>query len=190
MRFGATDKSSLSATEYALGLHCGVTFAGIKPSSLLVLKRDEFESVGFYAECFGKKGFRFEKLRDLEGGVLVLVFHSGKMEELLFDKENKSFLEERGYFYQNVEGALEDLKAKITSGKFPHEIGIFLGYPLTDVKGFIESPFEGVKMTGYWKVYEDAKNKAKLFERFKKCSDCICKKLLQGEKLAEIFNLS
>lgn len=38
---------------------------------------------------------------------------------------------------------------------FPHEIGLFLGYPLEDVQGFIENRAEGYKCVGCWKVYGD-----------------------------------
>ena len=35
--------------------------------------------------------------------------------------------------------------------EFPHEIGLFLGYPPEDVEGFIQEP-NGQKYTGIWKV--------------------------------------
>ena len=40
--------------------------------------------------------------------------------------------------------------------KFPHEIGIFLGYPLADVAGFIRNKGRNCKCIGTWKVYGDA----------------------------------
>jgi hypothetical protein len=70
---------------------------------------------------------------------------------------------------------------------FPHEIGIFLNYPLEDVKGFITSPNSGVKCVGYWKVYEDEEAKKKTFELYDKCTGNIVNKLLGGKSLQTIF---
>ena len=39
--------------------------------------------------------------------------------------------------------------------EFPHEMGAFLGYPLSDVKGFIEHEGKDFLCSGYWKVYSD-----------------------------------
>ena len=52
------------------------------------------------------------------------------------------FLRCFGYRYRDVEEALWLLGRRFQSYKqkameFPHEMGIFLGYPLGDVKGFI-----------------------------------------------------
>ena len=58
-------------------------------------------------------------------------------------------------------------------------IGIFLGYPLEDVQGFIAEPKATSKICGYWKVYHNVDEKQKLFERFKKCTDCICRRSMK-----------
>lgn len=50
-------------------------------------------------------------------------------------------------------------------GEFPHEIGLFLGYPLCDVRGFIEDARGGVCLgCGYWKVYGEVEEREKLFK--------------------------
>lgn len=54
--------------------------------------------------------------------------------------------------------------------EFPHEIGIFLGYPIWDVEGFIEHKGQNYKFCGYWKVYQDvegAKLKFKEYDRIR-----------------------
>ena len=38
---------------------------------------------------------------------------------------------------------------------FPHEIGLLLGYPAEDVKGFIENQGRRSLYSGYWKVYSN-----------------------------------
>ena len=50
--------------------------------------------------------------------------------------------------------------------KTPHEIGVFLGYPIWDVKGFIDYKGKDFKYCGTWKVYNNT-DYAKIY--FKKC---------------------
>ena len=54
-------------------------------------------------------------------------------------------------------------------GEFPHEIGVFLGYPLADVIGFIENRGKNFTACGYWKVYTDPTAAQAEFDRYKKC---------------------
>lgn len=52
----------------------------------------------------------------------------------------KDFLADYGYKSTDVDCCIKRLKSRLkNSDSFPHEIGIFLGYPLADVKGFIEN---------------------------------------------------
>lgn len=50
---------------------------------------------------------------------------------------------------------------------FPHEIGLFLGYPAEDVKGFIENKAACSKCSGCWKVYGDEQAARILFKNIK-----------------------
>lgn len=54
--------------------------------------------------------------------------------------------------------------------EFPHEIGLFLGYPVEDVKGFIKNKADRAKCVGCWKVYGDLNEAQRQFNRFKKCT--------------------
>ena len=63
---------------------------------------------------------------------------------------------------------LERLKSRLMhTDEFPHEIGIFLGYPLDDVKGFIDNAGQNSKCTGCWKVYCNECEAIKTFAKFK-----------------------
>lgn len=53
---------------------------------------------------------------------------------------------------------------------FPHEVGLFLGYPPEDVRGFIENRASGFKLIGCWKVYGDVDAARKKFESFESCT--------------------
>ena len=63
---------------------------------------------------------------------------------------------------------------------FPHEIGVFLGYPLEDVIGFCRHKGEGCKLCGYWKVYGDVDHAKRCFAAFDCCRDAPYARLLSG----------
>ena len=53
--------------------------------------------------------------------------------------------------------------------EFPHEIGLFLGYPYEDVIGFIKNKGKNYTYCGYWKTYGDPEISKKKFQQFQKC---------------------
>lgn len=180
----------MSEAEYALGYHCGITFAGLKPASLFWIDAEQFDSLGCLRRCFAEKDFRFVTLRQKNGKRLLFVFHREYLARILFAKDNFAFLHSLGYTYSAAGQAVVQLRDRIRADKeFPHEVGLFLGYPLEDVVGFMRDSKGGVCLCGYWKVYGDAERKARIFERYKRCADCICCKLRQGKPLAEIFGV-
>lgn len=85
-------------------------------------------------------GISMEILCRCERYALIFVYR----EEMLgraFTPEAECFLEGYGYAAgSSVAEKLAVLKSRLTiCGEFPHEIGVFLDYPLEDVRGFIEN---------------------------------------------------
>ena len=58
-----------------------------------------------------------------------------------------------------------------TQKEFPHEVGLFLGYPPEDVDGFIRFGAKGAKCVGTWKVYGDEAAAKRRFALYKKCTE-------------------
>ena len=78
------------------------------------------------------------------------------------------------YHKNNVEPYFDEiltyLAQRVQSTKgFPHEIGIFLGYPLEDVVGFITNNGCNYKYSGCWKVYGYETYSRRLFAQYKSC---------------------
>mgnify|MGYP002233531139 CR=1 FL=1 len=71
---------------------------------------------------------------------LIYVCRREKLQKDLQKNGVKEFLKKYGYENTDEEEAIACLKARLNlEEKFPHEIGLFLGYPLGDVIGFIEN---------------------------------------------------
>ncbi len=82
------------------------------------------------------------------------------LRKLLKGKVAEKLLKELGYKSDNADLCVVRLINRVrSSAEFPHEIGIFLGYPPEDVRGFIENSAKKCKCNGCWKVYGNEKKR-------------------------------
>ena len=83
--------------------------------------------------------------------------------------------------------AQEEVRRRLgAGGDFPHEIGLFLGYPPEDVAGFVRHRGKGCKCVGYWKVYGDEAAARRQFAAFKACTANYCRRRAKGASLARL----
>ena len=110
-------------------------------------------------------------LRFSEKGALVYLYRPEKLKRDLADSKALSILKDRGYPADSAELCVAELLLRLNSGSgFPHEIGLFLGYPPDDVEGFIYKGADKAKYTGLWKVYGDLDSALAKFAAYKKCA--------------------
>ena len=108
--------------------------------------------------------------------VLIYVYRPSRLLPDVQGKEADELLSQRGSCTQNCGRCLARWMKRLgESDEFPHEIGLFLGYPVEDVKGFIENKASYAKCVGCWKVYGDEKKAIRLFKQYRKCT-CVYKK--------------
>ena len=69
---------------------------------------------------------------------------------------------------------------------FPHEIGLFLGYPPSDVECFMKDPYKGVKCCGCWKAYSEPEKAVKIFRKYKQCTEIYREMNKNGKTLAQL----
>jgi len=94
-------------------------------------------------------------LRNTGRDLQVLFFDYNELQGVLKQNEIRIFLAERGYHDQTTtEEYLAELKNRFNTTSFPHEIGVFLGYPLKDVRGFIENRHNALPIPRVrWQVF-------------------------------------
>jgi hypothetical protein len=115
-------------------------------------------------------------LRKSGGGLLVLVFEKKRLIQAA--SLQHAFLAGQGYPRSAPLFVLLDyLSKRCIRDDFPHEIGIFLGYPVEDVRGFVAHKGRNYKLCGYWKVYGDVEKAKKCFRRYDACRE-YCRALL------------
>ena len=106
----------------------------------------------------------------------ILLYQREKLEELLSRKTVQSFLQSLAVGYESF--SLEEVFRHFTvrfaqykekQADFPHEVGVFLGYPLRDVKIYMKNPLAKAKLTGYWKVFNEVESALSCFQAYDMC---------------------
>lgn len=117
---------------------------------------------------------------------LIYVYRPDRLQKDLMDEQAKSLLREQGYDGLAPAGCLSRLRQRLTQEpEFPHEIGLFLGYPPEDVRGFMEH--RPCKCVGCWKVYGDPAAAKKVFRQYKKCTETYCNRWRRGATLSQLI---
>lgn len=170
--------------------HCAPTLAGLKIGNLFSYTYENEEILEKQLQqnnrLLNKKGIHFCILRKKNGIALVYVYRVNRLHELLENKQIQHFLMEQGYHDFSLEVCLGLLQSHLVNCDFPHEIGIFLGYPLEDVKAFIKYKGNHYKHVGYWKVYNNLNEALLTFEKFKKCTNIYCQKYASGYDISRL----
>jgi hypothetical protein len=172
--------------------HCSPTLAGLKTGNIFSCTFQSSAEMKCCIRCWNsvlvKKGLRVLPLRYSGDRALIYVYRPSKLSVDLGCGMANRILKEHGYESHTPEQCIIRLIKRLDEDKdFPHEIGLFLGYPPEDVQGFIENRAAGFKLVGYWKVYGDAEAARELFAKFKKCTEAYCTMFANGwsiERLA------
>lgn len=186
--------------EQELIEHCSPTLASIKAASLFTYTYKSLNElhlrVAYWNSKMKRKGITFDILSENVGvdKALIYVYRRADLEKILNREDIKKFLLQQGYLADdginvsvNCENIILQLKKKFEkSNQFPHEIGIFLEYPIGDVKGFIENHGCNCICTGYWKVYCNEEEAEKTFRKYKKCRDIYMKLWINGRSVMQL----
>lgn len=174
--------------EQLLAVHCAPTLLGQKSASLISLPRSAgLERV---VREYNRQLAPVVLLPICECNqrLLLLVCRPALMEESLAQPERRALLSRLGYPAEGSPAALlRHLRTRFTDAGFPHEIGLFLDYPVCDVEGFMLYRGEGCKLCGYWKVYGDVEEAQKRFASYDSCRAYLCRGLSAGRTIAQLL---
>ena len=179
--------------DLLLAEHGAPVLAGIKTANLITCRRawypDLPELLKTYQAVFHDRGVRFRILCACDYRFLLLIYRPERLLNDLASQEARTLLMQNGYpMEEGLDALLEHLSERImTNREFPHEIGLFLGYPVEDVRGFIEQRGRDCKLSGYWKVYGDAQAARRLFHQFDRCRDTARGYIERGMTILELF---
>jgi len=178
--------------EELLVRFCAPTLAGIKTAGLFTAFYDSLPS--FLSELrdlnrfLTGDGLCVIPLRLSSGRALLYLYRPDRLRRDLAESRTEQLLCRFGYPRCSPAGRLACLRQRLSAETgFPHEIGLFLGYPPEDVEGFIRHRALDYKVCGCWKVYGDAEKACREFDRYRVCTDRCCRLWEQGVGLEGIL---
>ena len=167
-------------------VHCSApALCGIKPASLFSMKGECFlggkKKLHEWQVYFARLRRYFVPIKKNDGRILFFVFDKNLLEKVCGEKSNAEYLRRKGY---PVDGGFNLVLGELLTrlyrcDDFPHEVGLFLGYPLSDVLGF-ENGSPDCKYSGFWKVYANVPDAERKMRLYKSCSDICMKWLDEG----------
>jgi len=179
--------------EESLVLNASPTLASIKIANLYSFRFGSWDeccaTIHHFNEMMNKKGIYIELLKNSGDFYLIYVYRKTQLERTLCEGTIRDFL--AGYDYpedSSLQACLAVLKSRLEKEKdFPHEIGVFLGYPLEDVKAFIYTKGDRCVLCGDWKVYHDEETARCLFCKYKRCKEIYVKVYKAGRRFSDML---
>lgn len=183
-----------------LMLECSEVLAGVKPANLISLVnrtrpcgRNLYGLWQRHHEELAARldGLGFIVLQTRERALLLLCYNHDHLEHYLSHGGIRTLLHKAGYAADaSCASLLGELCRRIgANGSFPHEIGLFIGYPAKDVAAFmglVNLPFT---CQGPWKIYGNPEQSLGLAEQHRCCRQRMSTVLASGNHEAlELHN--
>ncbi|WP_297788303.1 DUF3793 family protein [uncultured Anaerococcus sp.] len=155
--------------------HASPVLTGIKPANLFQIRSADIKYVRQIVSSWESKckncpncDLKFRLIAKKNKGFLVLVYRQNQLENIIRDSEVADFIKDLGYDSNNLNKCMTCLSQRLRISDFPHEIGLFLGYPIDDVKAFIKNHGQNFLLNGFWKVYYEKEKKEEIFNSYRK----------------------
>ena len=164
--------------------HASPTLSGIKCSSLMCIKNTSIDNKTL--RVLEARGISSRIMRNRTGCPLLFLYRKDDLERKIQQTEERALLTSFGYDTSSLEKALMHLKKRLKEDNFPHEIGIFLGYPIEDVKSFIANEGRNYILSGTWKVYHNEDKARETFREYEKCTMKLLREYEKGYTLERL----
>ncbi len=170
-----------------LVLQCSPVIADIKVSNLFMVGLEDMAETKLLTR---QMGLRYQVLGLSGSRVVLLIYREERLADYLARTEVRELLQKMDYSETEPIRMVRKFAAryrKYLSGEadFPHEMGLFLGYPAEDVAGYIQNKGRHALYTGYWKVYGHAEEKKRLFRRYEMARESLLRRMKSGCSLIE-----
>jgi hypothetical protein len=177
--------------EELLVRHAAPTLAGLKAGNLISCRTSDglhlMQQIQSWNQILNGKGVVITILSVRDNLYLLYVHRPNLVTKHLQQQESLRILCPLGYADCPVQEAILHLQERLAQqSDFPHEIGLFLGYPIQDVEAFIQQNGCNGLYDGCWKVYTDLAQAQQTFARYKKCTRLYLEQYRKGKKLEEL----
>lgn len=177
--------------EQLLVEQCAPTLAGVKVGSLFRISglADARVSIHIWDRALAPLGIRVMALKEchVADACMVYVYREAWLRRHLGKSRIVKFLDSLCYDTTQGIGMLHQLSRRFClEQEYPHEIGVFLGYPLEDVIGFITHRGHNFTCCGQWKCYGDPAAAQERFQLYRTCTAELKARYDQGEALHQL----
>ena len=164
--------------------HCSPTLASLKCGSLFSVTPEDMAQTRREAQALSDalapKGLAIRVIDVGDGRALCYLYRPGQLRCVLAGEKESAFLAEQGYPDLRVEAAVDLLCARLAQGgAFPHEIGLLLGIPAEDIRGFIANQGARCLLCGYWKVYHDPQHAGAIFKAYDNAKKAVMRRIIE-----------
>ncbi len=171
----------------------GPVLLGVKPAEILSFPLDNPRNIEVFNRVTGlfqqSTQIQYKNIESHRRCCKVFFFNDKALLQTLAEGYNHRFLIGMGYPKElTLDGYIEFLLIKMKDGKVPDEIGIFLGYPLKDVIGFIGHPALKLTKVDGWRFYGDTRLSDLKRQRILQARESIKGLLLEKSPEAIIFS--
>lgn len=171
--------------------HAAPTLAGIKTGNLFPCPfssaQDMVRELREINQVLVPRGLRLLPLRREKDRALLYLFRPSALSRDLAGEQARRLLRQAGYESLEQPACLRELTRRLRGREgFPHEIGLFLGYPPEDVAGFMLHRGRDCKCVGCWKVYGDEQAARSIFEKYEMCSKIYSRQWQQGKSIEQL----
>ncbi len=163
--------SELDHMVYKIFYHAAATLSGVKPATLISFRDNHqfnFKEMWFKHKeaILASISLDAIELKNCINSVKVLFYNHSWLDKIISNKKASSYLSQFGYYSNiTVTDALKILHDRFRN-HCPDEIGVFLGYPLSDVIAFSSDYKDCSIGVGYWKVYSNLSEARQTFELY------------------------
>lgn len=163
-------------SEYTIVKHGAPTLAGIKTGNLITCafrtKEEVQQDLRRWNRMLTRKHLRIIPLKYMDGKVLLYIYRPSSLRKDLKDPVVREILRSCGYEAFSEADCIGTLMRRLRdSEEFPHEIGVFIGYPPEDVNGFIRNRGRNYKYSDCWKIYGDVDSSVRLIRKYRHCTE-------------------
>ncbi len=156
----------------------GATIIGVKPACLISISSKKCLRL-CNANFTGSSPVAFVVVKCNGEKKQLFIYHKEKLRFVLMNAQNRRCLIELGYPKDgSVETYVRLLVEKLRGAQFPHESGLFFGYPLKDVYGFMGKAIPYRKTMG-WRMYGDTRASEKIYYQFRNARSYVKDMLLR-----------
>ena len=147
---------------------------GLKSANLMSVKPCQFSSdkIQELNDNLSSLGKKIVSVSRSSSNVLVFIYDESLLYQAVCGRNQMIYLMHKKYpVGRGLNALIQELLLRMSCQvSFPHEVGLFLGYPLEDVISFERDGGHSSKFSGLWQGYGDVDEARKKMMQYRQCS--------------------